>query len=441
MRERGHPGGSPRLPPLLQLNSPESIAHPMSAATSSYSPDRMKMRTRVAVRDKTPHRFQVVPLRDARFNANPLPAKDHSPGVKTYKMPLAATDTEIPLPARLRLRAAQSPYQPSTKRPPLGHQRNKTQERKPLVELDKNILGMVCPTLNLSPSLPTMEQPNIETSAIESPSPLPLDYRSSASEYSQYSQSFDDSCSDLCRLRSSLQSNGAQESYCHGSTSHFKSPSLGNILPNISSAPESEAAFRINTRISTISIGSLSDRRGRPYSNSDRQKTIGRDVSKRHAIYSRPPVPAESGHSVPATNIQSGQWDKPLVDVPPPGPQAAVHLDHSGGQGDREFDSQKADYMKDLLRSRLGLRSRISPSESFESQSSISSVYSQDALSLCSQAALIQTRPLTCYGRRSPGNKANIFKGSDDTIAHHPIITMLLQDVENLILEWSFIEA
>jgi len=423
MRERGHPGGSPRLPLLLQLNSPESIAHPTSTASSSYSPDRMKMRTRVAVRDKTPHRFQVVPLRDARFSANHLPAKDHSPGVKASKTPLAATYTEIPLPARLKFRAVQSPYQPSTKRPPPGHQRNKTQGRKPLVELDQNILGVGCPNPNLSPSLPTMEQPNIETSAI-SPSPLSLDYRSSASEYSQYSQSFDDSCPDLSRLRSSLQSNSAQESYSRGPTPHFKSPSLGSMLQNTSSAPKSEAVFRIKTRdrISTLSIGSLSDRRGRPNSSSDRQD---RDLFKRHAIYSRPPVLAESEESVAATNIQPGEWS---VDIPRLGLQAVVHLDYSGRQDD-------AGYMNDLL------RSRVSPSVSFESQSSISSVYSQDALSLYSQAALIQTRPLTCYGRRSPGNKANILMGTDDTIAHHPIIATLIQDVEDLILEWSFIGA
>lgn len=79
MRERTKSGGPiPRLPSLLQLSAPDNI-HLKPGPSSEISPDNTKltMKTRVAVRDKTPHRFQVVPLRE--IGSLVLPAQDTTP--------------------------------------------------------------------------------------------------------------------------------------------------------------------------------------------------------------------------------------------------------------------------------------------------------------------------------------------------------------------------
>lgn len=83
MRERTESGGPiPRLPSLLQLPALDNI-HSKPGPSPEISPDNTKltMKTRVAVRDKTPHRFQVVPLREIGSLA--LPAQDTMPLSRT----------------------------------------------------------------------------------------------------------------------------------------------------------------------------------------------------------------------------------------------------------------------------------------------------------------------------------------------------------------------
>ncbi|KAG6845838.1 hypothetical protein H0H87_002526 [Tephrocybe sp. NHM501043] len=67
MREKSHTSGPlPRLPSMLQLPSPTTPRSPtLPSPTKKDGAERLTMRTRVAIRDKDPHKFQVVPLRDA----------------------------------------------------------------------------------------------------------------------------------------------------------------------------------------------------------------------------------------------------------------------------------------------------------------------------------------------------------------------------------------
>jgi hypothetical protein len=98
MRERTESGGpKPRLPSLLQLPTQDNTpTHPSKRAPgpeSSSDNTKLTMKTRVAVRDKTPHRFQVVPLRE--IGSLSLPAQDATPlskarrgGLSTAKLNL-----------------------------------------------------------------------------------------------------------------------------------------------------------------------------------------------------------------------------------------------------------------------------------------------------------------------------------------------------------------
>ncbi|KAG6885484.1 hypothetical protein C0993_001091 [Termitomyces sp. T159_Od127] len=80
MRERSNTGGPvPRLPSILQLPSPGVLTtHALSSPTRLDTAERLKMKTRVAIREHDPHRFQVVPIRDAaKYSTNQkLPSRE-----------------------------------------------------------------------------------------------------------------------------------------------------------------------------------------------------------------------------------------------------------------------------------------------------------------------------------------------------------------------------
>lgn len=61
MRERP----SARIPSIVQLPQPKRP----QLVVPSLEARRLTMKTRIAVRDKTPHRFEVVPLRDVHRRA------------------------------------------------------------------------------------------------------------------------------------------------------------------------------------------------------------------------------------------------------------------------------------------------------------------------------------------------------------------------------------
>jgi hypothetical protein len=80
MREHSKAGVLiPSLPPLLRLSPPSS-----KQGADGGDPTRVTMKTRVAVRDQTPHRFQVVPLRDAGKH-NLLPVQDEAPPLVSWR--------------------------------------------------------------------------------------------------------------------------------------------------------------------------------------------------------------------------------------------------------------------------------------------------------------------------------------------------------------------
>ncbi|KAJ7446722.1 hypothetical protein FB451DRAFT_1537031 [Mycena latifolia] len=85
-RHLAQPATAPSTPPQLPLPAQHTLAvlpsasdpRPLSPSSVPRSASLM-MKTRVAVRDKTPHRFQVVPLRDAaQNNREKPPAKQPS---------------------------------------------------------------------------------------------------------------------------------------------------------------------------------------------------------------------------------------------------------------------------------------------------------------------------------------------------------------------------
>jgi hypothetical protein len=67
-RHLAQPPTAPSTPHQHSLDIPSCSPDPESPRSIIPRSSSLMMKTRVAVRDKTPHRFQVVPLRDAAQN-------------------------------------------------------------------------------------------------------------------------------------------------------------------------------------------------------------------------------------------------------------------------------------------------------------------------------------------------------------------------------------
>ncbi|KAF5371978.1 hypothetical protein D9615_008042 [Tricholomella constricta] len=427
MRERsrtGGPGPLPRLPSLLQLSPVETLETP-SPKSSPMKPDsaeRLKMKTRVAIRDTNPHRFQVVSLGDAvRYTASDQSPKDCKTSTGTPpRSPKMARSNQ----SWKKVRADENTVPTSARE----YLKTDTPDRiKTLSERNKNVPAPECPPSDLPP------QSHLDNQAIctlpTRDTMLPPDSHGRSAENNKQAKE--------SNYRSTLRApnNSSRR------TLHFKSPSLGNIRtkPNLVLDPQTTPLPRVACRKRTNTLSADHYRRSEKAPNTNSEAVVqcghqnpGKDSLKRHAIYTQSmyvPVNERQG-------LLHKEGSRPALDEP--SPLHAFPFRSSIPSGLNKPASTplgSAPVNSALGFIDLPVRPPGLLESTFGSQSSISSVYSQDEL-----AAMNQTRPLTRYGISSEFVQAARSSKLDEApLQHHPIVFMLLVEIERAMQEWCTI--
>ncbi|KAG5641899.1 hypothetical protein DXG03_003986 [Asterophora parasitica] len=219
MRERTRTAGLgplPRLPSMLQLSpvSPESPTLESSSEMPSNpdSTERLKMKTRVAIRDRNPHRFQVVPLGEVkRFTGK----EEASPRVR--RTPAGSHPRSRSPLVNGKAHADENTAPTSTLSKPNNYLKTDTPDRtRTLSERNRNLPAPE------STSLATLD-PQQTTSGYQGASESPtldvlLDLETQAQPILENTKPV--------RRPSSLRASTTVRR-----SRHFKSPSLGNIRP------------------------------------------------------------------------------------------------------------------------------------------------------------------------------------------------------------------
>ncbi|RDB15434.1 hypothetical protein Hypma_004179 [Hypsizygus marmoreus] len=467
MRERSLSGAEPlpRLPSLLQLPTPTTP--PSTSTISGNSAERLKMKTRVAVRDGSPHRFQVVPLRDINTQpqANTMPAKPQRPVlnhrkslVSNYEFPMNRHSHAVS-ENRVKCRVANENNFPSNTH---GSVKVDTPERsRTLAKRHRNIPTLEQPSLHV-PAEHQTKQPT--TSVTIQRVPIPSNYASTADPKDNLAsrrQSKDQ------HARSSLRTRNSADQGRPGILHHFRTPSLGNLRTKSAIVPEFDASTLpcIPFRKRTNTVSADSDRRSNQAPLTVELETPGSlqplavgetNPSKRHAIYTQSLyyVPHTEQSSLAVGHIEDPGSKRPvsLDNREGPATEAPGSSRHLGrdelfprsskiptlSSGGGRADNTNALGFLGLSAPRPKLRSSSGLHwDTFESDSSLSSFWSRDDLSLASQAALLETRPLMC-GRASDLQCAGPRdKRTEKAVVHHPIVVSLLAEVEKAMLEWS----
>ncbi|KAG5650690.1 hypothetical protein H0H81_011364 [Sphagnurus paluster] len=395
--------------PTSSAQSPETSSQD-SFATRTESPERLKMKTRVAIRNRNPHRFQIVPLGDvSRFvYKDQAPTRDRKQPLTLARSP--GTGTGI-VRSGQKLRTSENTVSVS------AHESSKvvtSDSPRTLSERNTNIQAATERPVP-QPTAPVPTNP-LQTSATQPNETTPCPQ--------------------------------APETPSRRRKPHFKSPSLGNIRtkPNhdydLESTPVPRAVAcrkRTNTLSASHSQRSIHNGPVGPAALDPTKK----DPLKRHAIYTqslyvplndRPlffqdpnPGPADTSVSVSLSLSSSSPLDvfpfrssiasKPKNPVPPSSKYTLPM--HTGNA--------------------LGFINVPSPLEHrFESQSSslssAYSLYSLPSVDELSHPPLAETRPLTQYALPDTERKAVV---KESPLLHSKIVSLLLLEVDEALREWS----
>ncbi|KAG6826506.1 hypothetical protein H0H92_015561 [Tricholoma furcatifolium] len=404
MRQRSNTGGPlPRLPSMLQLPSPEIPATPtMCSPTKPDSADRLKMKTRVAIRDQNPHRFQVVPLRDVN---------NYTPDQKYFRarQPLELTALKG-----------------------LGISRANFHSGKKARVNENESLDCSFSSIKLGTPGRTTVLTERNNNLCSRSSQLPFSFDNHATLISEARL---DNKSPLVTTKQPKpkQCSGAstRSPTPNRNTLHFKSPSLGNLRtkPNLDIDLEAHPVPRVTKcrkRTNTLSA----DHTRRPDRITSSEPQLSHEGSmddktslvKRHAIYTQSlyvPINARSKCKSPNTNPSTQHSDdlSPLQTFPSRS-SIPIELDKREGVP---------------THSALGIFASRPPGLQDTSSNSFSSV-----ASMYSQAEEF-TRPLTICALPSQFDSGQETKFADNAVPlqHHPIILKLLAEVDEAIQEWS----
>lgn len=389
MRERSNTGGPlPRLPSMLQLPSPEVLTTPtLSSPIKLDTAERLKMKTRIAIRDRDPHRFQVVPLRDA--------AK------------YSSTNQKLCRRERQSMESASTRGQGSTQGSLYPWKKVPVNENDPVPPslLQDHRIKTITPNRPAILSERNRNIPVQETSSSEMPISSGGHVASSARLDSQplmeqRKRPINEQCLHI-----------SAKTTPNNNKLHHKSISLGNLRtkPNLDIDLKANPLPRVTScrkRTNTLSAGYNHDSErtmsNEPVQRPDRHNPVKKDSIRRHAIYTQslyvPTLERPNETSVQLSDEFHSKRVLPLRSSIP-------------------INSNKLNTLP-MLRAgnSLGFIEVKSPPArnhggSLISQSSISSIYSQDELHSL-----------------NPGATSNF---------HHPIIVELLAEVEKAMQEWS----
>ncbi|KAG6890768.1 hypothetical protein C0992_012741 [Termitomyces sp. T32_za158] len=384
MRERSDTRGPlPCLPSMIQLPSPEVLTtHALSSPTKLDNAERLKMKTRVAIRDRNPHRFQVVPLHDA--------AK-------------YSTDQKLPRRERQSMESAysrgQGPVRGSLHSWKKGYV-NENDPAPPILLQDYRVKTI------------TLDQPPILSERNRN---IPA----RGSHFQKMPVSSSTHVTSGLRLHSqplverSIQSTSEQclpaKTKPEHNKLHHKSTSLGNLRTklNLDIDLKANPLPRVNgyhKRTNTLSADydyelerAISTE---PVHRPDRHNPVKKDSIRRHAIYTQSLyVPALERPNETSAQLSDEFFSMPVL---PLGSTIPVNPNKL-----KTFPTLSAGNALRLT----GVKSRENE-DCLISQSSISSIYSQD-------------EHIRALNLQTTSN------------FHHPIIIELLAEVEKAILDWS----
>ncbi|KAG6853710.1 hypothetical protein C0991_002126 [Blastosporella zonata] len=396
MGEKSNAGGPlPRLPSMLQLPLPQTPETPTLPSPIKDSAERLKMKTRVAIRDH-PHRFQIVPLREA-FEQKRSRERQPLELASLRKSGISRTSIQSFKKPRVN---ENDPVPPSN---------------------DQN-----CPVKIDTPGRPSIlseRNKNVHAIGFSSfESPASLSHVTSRSEVHH---------GDL--LVNTKQPKERSNTELNRNTLHFKSPSLGNLRtkPNLDIDLDIAPLPRIvscRKRTNTLSADhTRRDERAtsvEPEQRSDRRNLKKKDSLKRHAIYTQSlyvPVHERPSLLLDETCSELFTESCPLQAFP-----FRSSIPTSRNKPDISLRVS-------TIGNALGfINVQVGAPESLENNlrsHSLSSIYSQDEL----------TRPLTYC---APPSNCNLNKAAEivadiEPLKHQPIILELLVEVEKMIKEWS----
>ncbi|KAF9463190.1 hypothetical protein BDZ94DRAFT_1297972 [Collybia nuda] len=287
MRERTESGGPiPRLPSLLQLPGSDTITSPVTVSEVSLDNTKLTMKTRVAVRDKTPHRFQVVPLREIRSFA--FPSQD--------SIQLSKATRGAPCTAKLNTQGTNKTHTPNVNDNSVPTA-NQIQEQKHAFASEQHERGQTLGDVNKI--LPDLKNPCI---AIQPTSPimpsLPEEQRIPARRtplppvLEKVQPQLITTHRSTMPTRSILRSRNVKDH----DYSHVKSPSLGNLheKPPLSREHNFATLPRVGCRkrTNTLSVDGSTLLRGDLviYEETkilERRCPLEHNALKRHAIYTQ----------------------------------------------------------------------------------------------------------------------------------------------------------
>ncbi|KAG6918507.1 hypothetical protein DXG01_013867 [Tephrocybe rancida] len=400
MRERSHSGGPlPRLPSMLQLPSPETpgTRSSLPSPTKPDSAERLKMKTRVAIRDRDPHRFQIVPLSDAdNYSFEQKRSRERQPLERA-----AARGSTL---SRASLHSGTKNHlSENTAAPPKqvhdGPVKFDTPARSTILsERNKNVPAQALSSSDTPASLRSKDASRSEGHIDNRPllgSTKQPKQRSSPSETTKYNHN----------------------------PLHFKSPSLGNLRtkPNLDIDLETTPLPRVTScrkRTNTLSVehsrGSERIAAPEPIQRPDR-RILAKDSLKRHAIYTQSLyVPVHDRPNLPYNDTSSNLSKEPLASYPF---RSSIPTSHNT-DASLQFSTQ--------IGSALGFLDMPAGAlvSSLKTQSSISSDYSENEF----------VRPLSY--RDSPSN-FDLRQAATILEEHPPIILKLLAEVDKAMEEWS----
>jgi hypothetical protein len=303
----------------------------------------------------------------------------------------------------------------------------------------------------LTPIRRTLFPPTYEDSEKSQPQPI-LPHRSSMPARS------------ILRTR-----NTNEHDYSH---SHFKSPSLGNLCEKPSLSPQYDHAtlprVGCRKRTNTLSVDNSARLKQdlavcEEMKVPERRRPLEHNALKRHAIYTQSLyVPHDERNSFSGRMFSASECKRPpflaakedtgysissrpqtlKLSLQPDTPVSRPWYGH-----DKSLSGNNHQNVLGLTAFPLATRSMV-PSSSFardlssDSQSSISSIYSQDGPSFNSQAMFIQTRPLT-QTRLFSDYELIVRRRTEEfgkgVIVHHPMIVALLAEVDDVMNLWQSI--
>ncbi|GLB33330.1 hypothetical protein LshimejAT787_0102140 [Lyophyllum shimeji] len=410
-------------PPWLRSSSAELRETPSPTSSIKLdSVERLTMKTRVAIREKN-HRFQVVPLRDAGH----YPSGHHTPS-KSLKTTVVTATRSSGL-ARLNLHSRKKLCADENTVPTFAESYTKiisTPERlRRLQERNEDLRAA-------------------EYSSFKSRAKTTTNSRHVNSESSAQNTLISQALTETSKhnappRRPSLENNN----YSGRHSLHFKSPSLGSLRTKPDSDLDLEATPvpRVTCRKRTNTLSAAHDichGDMLPANVENDRRNLMRKVDsvKRHAIYTqslcipmheRPKTPSED---VPKLALEESS----LLRAFPFRSSIPVSRNKD------DSTTRRSEYTTSALAvTNMPAGPEESSHSTAGSQSSVSSVYSQDESSP-SQAPLVQTRPLMRLASPSGvGQTGRDSKVDEISIQHHPIISMLLLEVEKAREVWCTI--